>query len=64
MQVLVPMNNRGVTENSSFVLILVAWLLALIILSVTGTTGDQAAVCSGQEEATTVLVLLYQSLCC
>ena len=59
-----PMNNRGAKENSSFILILVACLLALIILSVTGTTGDQAAVCSGQKDATTVLILLYQSLCC
>ena len=55
-------NNRVAKENSIF--IFVACLLALITLSVTGTTGDQAAVCSGQEEATTVLVLLYQSLCC
>ena len=58
------MNNRGAKENSSFILILVACLLALITISVTGSTGDQAAVCSGQEEATTVLILLYQSLCC
>ena len=57
-------NNRDAKENSIFIFIFVACLLALITLSVTGTTGDQAAVCSGQEEATTVLVLLYQSLCC
>ena len=58
------MNNRGAKKNSSLILILVACLLALITISVTGTIGDQAAVCSGQEEATTELVLLYQSLCC